>query len=99
MRGRRLIGQGYLPSQWSRDGRALYVSILMDNPAGLAYSTAALSTGTEDMPLTSGPVLPVPQDTPIVSVAEEQLAAGSDRSVYSCVKIQQRWNIYRILLH
>ena len=83
----------------SRDGRALYVSISTGNPSGLAYSTAALSTGTDDMPLTSGPILPVPADTPIMSVAEEQLAAGSDRSVYSYVKIQQSWNIYRIPLH
>jgi len=95
--GEHLIGRGWFPSHWSRDGKALYIEI---GPlAGPISSgrTAVVNLNPDGMP--DEPILPVAPETKVIPQAEDALAAGSDPSTYVYVKSERRRNIYRIPLH
>jgi DNA-binding winged helix-turn-helix (wHTH) protein/Tol biopolymer transport system component len=92
-----LINQGYAPSQWSRDGRTVYVGLNVQAQTSHSGWTEALPVGPDDLPLgalaaeDAGAVL-IPHQPPAMSI-------GPDPSVYVFLKTEQRQNIYRIPLH
>jgi DNA-binding winged helix-turn-helix (wHTH) protein/Tol biopolymer transport system component len=92
-----IISKGYAPSQWSRDGKTLYVGLNVQEQTGHSGWMQALPVGPDDLPLgalpaqNAGAVL-IPHQPPDVSI-------GPDPSVYVFLKSEQRQNIYRIPLH
>jgi DNA-binding winged helix-turn-helix (wHTH) protein/Tol biopolymer transport system component len=96
-RGERLIGRGWFPSHWSRDGKALYVEIGSGGPPISSGRTAVVNLNADGMPGES--ILPVAPGTKIIPQPEDALAVGPDPSIYAYVKSEMRRNIYRIPLH
>jgi eukaryotic-like serine/threonine-protein kinase len=93
------VGNGFLPSRWSHDGRTLYVDYAIKGDAGSPAQTAALPIGADDLPAKQGDVLPVSPGTVMIPLVEDSPAVGPDPSTYAFLKSEQRWNIYRIPLH
>jgi eukaryotic-like serine/threonine-protein kinase len=92
-----IVNKGYSPSQWSRDGKTLYVGLNVQEQTGHSGWTEALPVGSDDLPLSAlpaenaGAVL-IPHQPPALSI-------GPDPSVYVFLKSERRQNIYRIPLH
>jgi DNA-binding winged helix-turn-helix (wHTH) protein/Tol biopolymer transport system component len=92
-----ILNEGYAPSQWSRDGRTLYVGLNVREKTGHSGWTEALPVGPDDIPLgplpaeNAGGVL-IPHQPPNISI-------GPDATVYVFLRSEQRRNIYRIPLH
>jgi DNA-binding winged helix-turn-helix (wHTH) protein/Tol biopolymer transport system component len=91
-----LMREGWWPSQWSRDGRTLYVEVGAGDNSQRQARTAALPIGPDGLPLGSATSVP---DAALILHPELNLAMGSDPSVYAFVKFETRRNIYRIPLH
>ena len=92
-----ILNAGYAPSQWSRDGKTLYVGLNAKEQAGHVGSTAALPIGPDDLPIAalstvnaSGTL--IPYQSPAVSISPNP-------AVYVFLKSEWRENIYRIPLH
>jgi hypothetical protein len=92
-----ILNEGFAPSQWSRDGRTLYVGLNVREKTGHSGWTEALPVGPDDIPLgplpaeNAGGVL-IPNQPPNISI-------GRDATVYVFLRSEQRRNIYRIPLH
>jgi eukaryotic-like serine/threonine-protein kinase len=91
-----LIRKGWWPSQWSRDGNALYVEVGTGENSQRHGRTAALPIGADGLPTESAMSVP---DTMLIPHPELDLSMGSDPSVYAFVKGETHRNIYRIPLH
>jgi hypothetical protein len=91
-----LIRKGWWPSQWSRDGHALYVEVGTGENSQRHGRTAALPIGADGLPTESAMSVP---DATLIPHPELNLSMGSDPSVYAFVKWETRRNIYRIPLH
>lgn len=91
-----LIREGWWPSQWSRDGRALYVEVGTGENSQRHGRTAALPIGADGLPTESAMSVP---DAMLIPHSELNLSMGSDPSVYAFVKWETHRNIYRIPLH
>jgi len=92
-----ILNKGFSPSQWSRDGRTLYVGLNVQEQTGHSGWTEALPVGPDDLPLSALPAenaggVLIPHQPPDISI-------GADPSVYVFLKSEQRQNIYRIPLH
>jgi eukaryotic-like serine/threonine-protein kinase len=91
-----LIRKGWWPSQWSRDGNALYVEVGTGENSQRHGRTAALTIGPDGLPTESAMSVP---DARLIPHSELNLSMGSDPSVYALVKGETHRNIYRIPLH
>jgi DNA-binding winged helix-turn-helix (wHTH) protein/Tol biopolymer transport system component len=91
-----LLREGWWPSQWSRDGKVLYIEVGAGRNSQRHGRTAALSLGANGLPIESSVSV---AETTLIPQAETNLAMGSDRSVYALVKEEIHRNIYRIPLH
>jgi eukaryotic-like serine/threonine-protein kinase len=91
-----LMRNGWWPSQWSRDGKALYIEAGTGENSQRHGRTAVLPIGADGLPTESA--MPVP-DTLLIPHAQLNLSMGSDPSVYAFVKWETHRNIYRIPLH
>jgi DNA-binding winged helix-turn-helix (wHTH) protein/Tol biopolymer transport system component len=91
-----LIRKGWWPSQWSRDGNALYVEVGTGENSQRHGRTAALPIGADGLPTESAMSVP---DAALIPHPELNLSMGSDPSVYAFVKWETHRNIYRIPLH
>jgi DNA-binding winged helix-turn-helix (wHTH) protein/Tol biopolymer transport system component len=91
-----LIRKGWWPSQWSRDGNALYVEVGTGENSQRHGRTAALPIGADGLPTESLTSVP---DTMLIPHPELNLSMGSDPSVYAFVKWETHRNIYRVPLH
>jgi DNA-binding winged helix-turn-helix (wHTH) protein/Tol biopolymer transport system component len=91
-----LIRKGWWPSQWSRDGNALYVEVGTGENSQRHGRTAALPIGADGLPTASAMSVP---DAALIPHPELNLSMGSDPSVYAFVKWETHRNIYRIPLH
>ena len=91
-----LIREGWWPSQWSRDGRSLYIEVGAGENSQRHGRTAALALGADGLPTVSPASLP---ESTLIPHAEIDLSLGSDSSVYALVKAETHRNIYRIPLH
>ena len=94
-----MIGNGFMPSRWSHDGRALYLELPAESHSTSVAQTVALPTGSDDLPIGPAQILPVSGSAPTIPLNEESLALGPNPSVYAFLKSEQRRNIYRIPLH
>ena len=91
-----LIRKGWWPSQWSRDGKALYVEVGTGENSQRHGRTAALPIGADGLPTESA--LSV-GDAMLIPHQELDLSISADPSVYAFVKEDTHRNIYRIPLH
>ena len=91
-----IVNKGYAPSQWSRDGRTLYVGLNIQEKAGHSGWTEALAVGPDDLPLGA---LPEAATAVLIPHQSPELSIGPDPSVYVFLKTELRQNIYRIPLH
>jgi DNA-binding winged helix-turn-helix (wHTH) protein/Tol biopolymer transport system component len=91
-----LMRKGWWPSQWSRDGKALYVEVGTGENSQRHGRTAVLPLGANGLPTQSAMSV---LDTPLIPHPELNLSIGSDPSVYAFVKWETHRNIYRIPLH
>ncbi|HEY2464897.1 MAG TPA: winged helix-turn-helix domain-containing protein [Steroidobacteraceae bacterium] len=91
-----LIRKGWWPSQWSRDGKTLYVEVGIGDDSQRHGRTAALPIGANGLPAES--LLSVP-DAMLIPHSEQSLSMSSDPSVYAIERGQTHRNIYRIPLH
>jgi eukaryotic-like serine/threonine-protein kinase len=91
-----LIRKGWWPSQWSRDGKVLYVEVGTGENSQRHGRTAALPIGPDGLPTESAMSVP---ETKLIPQSELNLSMGSDPSVYAFVKWETHRNIYRIPLH
>ncbi len=91
-----LIRKGWWPSQWSRDGKALYVEVGTGENSQRHGRTAALPIGADGLPTASA--LSV-GDAMLIPHQELDLSISADPSVYAFVKEDTHRNIYRIPLH
>jgi hypothetical protein len=91
-----LMRKGWWPSQWSRDGKALYVEVGTGENSQRHGRTAVLPLGANGLPTQSAMSV---LDTPLIPHPEMNLSMGSDPSVYAFVKLETHRNIYRIPLH
>jgi DNA-binding winged helix-turn-helix (wHTH) protein/Tol biopolymer transport system component len=91
-----LLRKGWWPSQWSRDGKTLYLEVGAGDDSQRHGRTAALPLGGDGLP--TEPVLSVP-DGRLIPHSELSLSMSSDPSVYAVEKGQTHRNIYRIPLH
>jgi Tol biopolymer transport system component len=95
--GEHMIGHGWFPSHWSRDGRWLFLEIGLESDSTTPGRTAVLRLDAGGLP--AFPVLPLAADTQIVARPEDGLSFGPDPSTYVYVRSEGRRNIYRIPLH
>jgi DNA-binding winged helix-turn-helix (wHTH) protein/Tol biopolymer transport system component len=93
----RVINRSYSPTQWSRDGKMLYVGLNVQEHLASSGSTTALPTGPDDLPVT--PLTAAEAGAVLIPHPEESLSMGPDPSVYVFLKSERRQNIYRIPLH
>ena len=91
-----LMREGWWPSQWSRDGKTLYVEVGTGENFQRHGRTAALPIGANGLPTEPAVSVPEPQ---LIPHPELNLSMGSDPSVYAFVKWETHRNIYRIPLH
>jgi hypothetical protein len=91
-----MIRKGWWPSQWSRDGNALYLEVGTGENSQRHGRTALLPIGADGLPSESAMSIP---DSHLIPHPEQDLSIGSDQSVYAFVKRQIHRNIYRIPLH
>jgi DNA-binding winged helix-turn-helix (wHTH) protein/Tol biopolymer transport system component len=91
-----LLRNGWWPSQWSRDGKILYVEVGAAEDSQRHGRTAALPIGADGLPM--GAAMTVPE-AKLIPHSELDLSMGSDPSVYALVKAESHRNIYRIPLH
>jgi eukaryotic-like serine/threonine-protein kinase len=91
-----LMRKGWWPSQWSRDGKALYVEVGTGENSQRHGRTAVLPIGADGLPTESAMSVP---DAELIPHPELNLSMGSDPSVYTFVKGETHRNIYRIPLH
>jgi dipeptidyl aminopeptidase/acylaminoacyl peptidase len=92
-----LIGTGWFPSRWSRDGKLLYIEIGLAEHPTTPGRTIAVHVDAGGVP--TEPIMPAATDARIISQPESALSVGQDPSVYAYVKSEVRRNIYRIPLH
>jgi DNA-binding winged helix-turn-helix (wHTH) protein/Tol biopolymer transport system component len=91
-----LMRKGWWPSQWSRDGRALYVEVGTGENSQRHGRTAVLPIGADGLPTESAMSVPAAM---LIPHPELSVSMGSDPSVYAFVKWETHRNIYRIPLH
>ncbi|MGO9945562.1 MAG: winged helix-turn-helix domain-containing protein [Steroidobacteraceae bacterium] len=91
-----LIRNGWWPSHWSRDGKALYLEVGIGENSQRHGRTAVLPIGADGLPTQTA--TSVPTDAALISHPELDLSMATDPSVYAFVKGEARRNIYRIPL-
>jgi hypothetical protein len=87
---------GWWPSQWSRDGKVLYLEIGVEENSQRHGRTAVLRLGADGLPSRSAMSV---TDRMLIPHAELNLSMGADQSVYGLVKEETHRNIYCIPLH
>ncbi len=92
-----LLNAGYAPSQWSRDGKTLYVGLNVQEKTGHSGWTEALAVGADDLPV--GPLPAENAGGALIPHQPPDMSTGPDPTVYVFLKSEQRQNIYRIPLH
>jgi Tol biopolymer transport system component/DNA-binding winged helix-turn-helix (wHTH) protein len=88
-----LVGKGWSPARWSRDGEFLYV----EGGASSSAQTVAVPVGADGLP--TAPVSEALQGGISIPHAWPSFSMGPDPSVYVFVESERRRNIYRIPLH
>ena len=88
-----LVGKGWWPARWSKDGRLLYVEVGTSNTP----ETVAVPLGPDGLP--AGPVSEALSGGARIPYAGLSLSIGSDPTEYVFVRSERRRNIYRIPLH
>lgn len=91
-----LMRNGWWPSQWSRDGKALYVEAGTEDNSQRHGRTAVLPIGADGLPTESAMSV---ADTLLIPHPQLDLSMSADPSVYAFVKWETHRNIYRIPLH
>ena len=91
-----LIRKGWWPSQWSRDGKSLYVEVGTEENSQRHGRTAALPIGADGLPTQSAQSI---DKALLIAHSELNLSMGPDPTVYAFVRGDTHRNIYRIPLH
>jgi DNA-binding winged helix-turn-helix (wHTH) protein/Tol biopolymer transport system component len=91
-----LLARGWSPSRWSRNDGVLYVEAGSDI-SDQTGRTLVLRLKPDGTPV--APVRPAPAGALIIPHAEVALSVSADPTVYAYLKVESRWNIFRIPLH
>jgi eukaryotic-like serine/threonine-protein kinase len=96
-RRQQLIGEGFFPAHWSRDGKALYVEMGPDGHSSQVARTALLPT-ISGAPQ-AGDTAQLLLQAEVFTHPDGPISMAHDSSVYVYSRYEQRRNIYRIPLH
>jgi DNA-binding winged helix-turn-helix (wHTH) protein/Tol biopolymer transport system component len=91
------IAGGLWPGQWSRDGKALYIEVGLDEQSGHPGRTRVVPLDADGLPV--GTLHPQPVDVTLINHEEELMSFAKDLDAYAFVKRRATRNIYRIPLH